>query len=76
MADGSARFDCLVSLFCIEPLESFQISIHDHWNGVIADHAEVLFSPQSPDREKTLYLLVIQHCLDHGVYLVRVQNRV
>lgn len=76
MADGSTRLDCLVSLFRIEPFESFQVSIHDYRNGVIADHTEVFFTPQSPDRQEALYLLVVQHRLDHGVYLVRIQDRV
>ena len=76
MADGGTRFDCLISFFRIEPFESFQVSIHDHRNGVIADHAEVLFAPQSPDRQETLYLLMIQHRLDHGVYLIRIQDSV
>ena len=61
MASCTAFHHRLISLFHINARQIGQNGISEHWDGVVANHAVVLLSPEVPDRQITVGLMMKHH---------------
>ena len=57
-------------------MKIFQKPIYNYWNGMRADHALILFSPQRPYRKVACSTPLLKHRVDEFRRLLRRKNRI